>query len=192
MACTLRIMTVRVVAPIASGSCVGFSEALLRGLSMGLNALRAVYVRVFSPLSNQSGATMVEFAATLPFFLLLMVGFGELCALGNKRLMLEHAVTETARWAIIGKDDFGTATDDRVAAIKQKAVEQGQLFGVAIRADKVTICPLSGTCTPATSDAGEVSEFIRITITTPLTYAFLKLDLNLKTEAVVRNEPFDG
>lgn len=65
--------------------------------------------------SDQSGATIIEFALVAPIFFLLLLGIIEFGMIGFSQVAIESAVSATAREASLGKSVGG----DRVQYVRQ-------------------------------------------------------------------------
>lgn len=87
--------------------------------------------------STQKGQTLLEFALVAPlliFFLLALVDFGIAI---DRRLILDHAVREGARYASVGGDALGQSPA-QVTDVQTYAYSQAQ--GVPASADAFTVC----------------------------------------------------
>lgn len=82
--------------------------------------------RVRSSKRAERGQALLEFALVTPlvlFFLLAMVDFGIAI---DRRIVLDHAAREGARYASVGGRAFSSGTPATCAQIKAQAVAQAQ------------------------------------------------------------------
>ncbi len=80
---------------------------------------------------NEGGQTLIEFALAAPLllvFLLALVDFGIAI---DRRIVLDHAVREGARYASVGGDAFTTGTPTSRSAIEDYTTAQAQGIGNA-------------------------------------------------------------
>lgn len=132
---------------------------------------------------SETGAALLEMAVTLPLFLLVLLGMCELALTHYHKVMLNHAMIRTGRWALLGNTLPG---NDRPQSIKLKGVEESGRAGVPVPLDSIQVCPLTNLACGG-SDAGKPGEFIRIQAVRKVRLFWI-YPVDLEASAVVKNE----
>ena len=128
---------------------------------------------------------MVEFAITLPLFLLIVIGLSELALIHYNKVLLQHSVVASGRWAILGQT---TPPDDRITSIKLRVVKESEQAGVPVKVNEVSVCPLTNLSCPG-NNPGLPGDFIRIEAKKKMHLLGL-YPMTLTVSAVVKNEYF--
>ncbi len=104
---------------------------------------------------SEKGATLLESAVVLPFFLLLIIVTVELLRIAYIKLTLQHVVAEIARDALIHIRTETEIRDQTANRLRGLAVE----FNPA--SDIITVCPANdATCTAGTVNLGQRGDFM--------------------------------
>ncbi len=86
---------------------------------------------------SQRGQTLLEFALVAPLMLFFLLGLVDFGIAIDRRLVLDHAVREGARFASVGGDALGGSPANR-AAVRAYAYDQAQ--GLPAGPGKFKVC----------------------------------------------------
>ena len=167
-------------------------------------------MRPFS-FARESGASMVEFAFTIPLFFFLLAGAVDFTRVAYSVLTLRYAVTSAARWSITGQtsstqpqttsrlsDDNENSTCDsgcvRAASVEDRIKNTITRFGLDSNSLTISICPSGQTCT-AQNNAGYANQFVAMRADYPVSLFFQTLlnrstPITVSSSVFVKNEPF--
>jgi Flp pilus assembly protein TadG len=116
--------------------------------------------------ANDSGQTLVEFAISLPIFLLLVLGVIDFGYLSSTKVTLQNAVRQGGRYAITGNcitGSDGTCSQTRYNSILQ-TVETAALGSLNSSQISITCQDEGGGCPNGAGGPGDV---VTITVTYP-------------------------
>ncbi len=149
--------------------------------------------------ARDSGETMVEFAISLPLFLLLILGAMDFASLFYTQLTLQNAVRQAGRYAITGQcvtNSSGACKLSRYNSIVQTLqIASNGLLNSSNGSDiSITCTPNGGGCPNQAGGPGDI-----ITITVTYTYSFATAPIGkffrggqytFTVSAGFNNEPF--
>lgn len=158
--------------------------------------------------ADNRGASIVEFAFTLPIFFLVLAGAVDISRALYSALTVRYAVTSAARWGITGQSASGESsltsrTDDsqtcdsscqRAYAIESRIATTVSGLGLDPQKLTVRICPESSDCTKR-NNAGTANQFVLMQASYPVDLFFsgmLQRQSPFKVSSIVfvKNEPF--
>lgn len=161
--------------------------------------------------AKESGASMVEFAFTIPLFFFLLAGAVDFTRVAYSVLTLRYAVTSAARWSITGQTDASLFTtsarlsDDnenstcdsgcaRAVSVEDRIKNTITRFGLDPNSLAISICPSGQTCT-AQNNAGYANQFVVMRADYPVSLFFQTLlnrstPITVSSSVFVKNEPF--
>jgi len=148
-------------------------------------------VRRLPTASSRRGQSLVEFALTVPLFLLLVFGVLDFGRLFFTQMTVQHAVRQAGRFAVTGRhltDGQGTPLT-RVNSIKQ-VVQQS---APSIQSGDIQISSVNGGTGSAggPSDTMTISVTYRLQIITPLVAPFFPNgEYAFTARTTFKNEPF--
>ena len=141
-------------------------------------------------LRNEAGATLLESAMVVPFFLLGLLCTFDFLFISYQQLSLQYVLSQTMRDMTIFSFDTSTLR----ARIQAKL----QPLGVTIAAaDSVTLCPVEGlgtsSCAPNTVTSGAERELMILQVEKRMTNLLLTQtvypNFRITAEVLGRNEP---
>lgn len=138
---------------------------------------------------KELGATLVEAAASLGLFLLVLLSGVELVLYCYYKSALDHALSKAGRYAILGVTETGLT---REQAIKETLIEASREYGLTLTTSDISIVPVNPVIPPPCADAsaGCGNEWIYIAVNKPASQLTFFNVAGGTREIYVRNEPF--
>lgn len=143
---------------------------------------------------SQKGATLFEFAASVPFFLLFLIMGLDLLRVGYAAVALQYGTSRAARYASLMQSEAGYSRED---SIRQQLARYS---GIDVSAEEMQFCerstaffantyPLNSVYSCISESAGYAGEWVRLNVQHRVPLTVGGLGLTLTTTVAYRNEP---
>lgn len=137
-------------------------------------------------MNNESGATTLETAITILPFLILVLGFIQICLIAFSAFSVQYAVNRSVRWGVT--DSVLVPGETRFESIQNRLTQELQTL--TINTDNLQVNMCNGAVSNCTGqDAGGSSSFVTLQATVPV-YSFFGGNFQVTGTAVAKNEPF--
>ena len=141
--------------------------------------------------SLELGASFIEFAITLPVFLIIIIIGEEIVRLAFAHASLTHAISRAGRYASLG---FGSDTDDPVQTVRDLIDE---LYSPGLPSAEETgvtdsffkMCVESRDCEASEYSRGAQAQWVYIEVNVPTSILMIEDLIPLKASIVIQNEP---
>ena len=150
-------------------------------------------MKLFRSSKNQRGSTMLEFAFSIPVFLLLLIGLIDLGRVSYTAVAMQFALNKAGRFISVGQlmtdPNDPTVTLNRLQSLQTKISEIGSTYGVSFETGDMRFCLVNNPDCTTDTIAGS-GGFFTITIQKNVPMIFNSIDLPLRQTILVKNEAF--
>ena len=149
-------------------------------------------VKSRSKILGERGAAMVEAVLALPVTLLFVLFFMQTSVYLFNWVGTQLALNRTARWTSLGNPTDLHTTAERVAAIKDRLINQARPLGVHLTAAQINVRENEQVSCPGSESPGEPTKYFTISASFPPVLGnFTPFHLlQLRSVVTAKNEPF--
>lgn len=137
-------------------------------------------------MNNEKGATTLETAITIGPFLLLVLGFIQLCLLAYGAFSVQYSVNRSIRWGVTSRELV--VGEDRFTSIQNRVAHELRTLQLDTSGLIVNMCQ-GAVSNCNNQDAGGASSFVTLRATIPV-FSFIGNQFHVTGTAVAKNEPF--